>query len=278
MKMIINKPVLFAVTILTATILSICPCIVTAQDAAELMKQSHLAYYYPANDGSADVVMKIVKKGKERIKQFIMLRLDVEEGGVQKYYTYFKKPSDISRLVFMVHKNPDGNDARWIYIPSVDLIKPISADDKNSSFVGSHFSYEDVSGRHWNEDNHRLLDGNHGLLEDSALGDKEVYLIESIPKEAYKGFARKITYIDKDTMLPLREEYYDKKDELVRLFHADKIEVIDGVATITVRVMENVKKNQKTIIEFTNVAYNVGLDEEIFTERYLKNPPRKFIK
>ena len=85
----------------------------------------------------------------------------------------------------MVHKTPDGNDKRWIYIPAVDLVKPISADDKNSSFVGSDFTYEDVSGRHWTEDNHTLKG-------DGELDGKTVYVIESIPNEAYKGFSRKL--------------------------------------------------------------------------------------
>jgi hypothetical protein len=113
-----------------------------AQDATELMKNSHLAYYYAGNDGLAEVSMTLIdRKGKERNRAFSMLRLDIADGGDQNYYTYFKKPSDVSRLTFMVHKSPDGNDKRWIYVPAVDLVKPISADDKNSSFVGSDFTY-----------------------------------------------------------------------------------------------------------------------------------------
>jgi outer membrane lipoprotein-sorting protein len=245
---------------------------VLAQSADELMKKSHLAYYYAADDGVAEVTMRIVSKsGRERIKEFVMLRLDEEEGGSQKYYTYFRKPSDISRLTFMVHKSPMNNDQRWIYVPSVDLVKPISADDKNSSFVGSHFSYEDVSGRHWTEDTHKLL-------PDSTIGDRAVYVVESVPVESYKGFARKRTFIDKENLLPLREEYFDKKNKMVRLFLADKIEVIDGIATITARSMENLKKGGKTLIEFSSIEYNAGLETSLFTERYLKSPPREFIK
>ena len=162
-----------------------------ADDSNEIMQKSHLAYYYAADDGLAEVKMTIIdKRGKERNKEFTMLRMDEEEGGKQKYYTYFKKPSDVSRLTFMVHKTPDGNDSRWIYVPSVDLVKPISADDKASSFVGSHFTYEDVSGRHWSEDNHQML-------PDSTINGAPVWVIESIPKEEYKGFTRKVSYISK---------------------------------------------------------------------------------
>ena len=246
---------------------------VQAQDSAEeIMKKSHLAYYYAANDGLAEVNMTMVdKKGKERSREFTMLRLDVEDGGNQMYYTYFKKPSDVSRLSFMVHKTADGNDKRWIYVPAVDLVKPISADDKNSSFVGSDFTYEDVSGRHWLEDTHTLK-------ADEELDGVAVYVIESIPKEKYKGFARKVSYIAKDSFLPLKEEYYDKKEKLVRIFTADTIEEVEGHLTITVRSIENLKKKSKTTVEFTSIDYDLGVTVDVFTERFLKNPPRQYVK
>lgn len=244
-----------------------------AQDAAEIMKTSHLAYYYAADDGVSSVTMKIVnKKGKERLREFIMLRIDVNEGGEQKYYTYFKKPSDVSRMTFMVWKNPDARDDRWLYVPAVDLIKRISADDKNSSFIGSDFTYEDVSGRHWTEDTHSLIS------DSESTGERETYLISSVPLESYKGFSEKKSWIDKKTHLPLREEYYDDKGKLLRVFTADKIEVIDGIETITQRTMTNEKKKQHTTITFDNIDYNTGVTEKVFTERYLKNPPREYIK
>ncbi|UCG61447.1 MAG: outer membrane lipoprotein-sorting protein [Candidatus Zixiibacteriota bacterium] len=242
------------------------------QDADEIMKKSHLAYYYAGDDGQAEVTMTLIdKKGKERGREFSMLRLDLEEGGNQKYYTYFKKPSDVSRLTFMVHKSSGGNDQRWIYVPAVDLVKPISADDKNSSFVGSDFSYEDVSGRHWSEDNHTFV-------KEGELDGKAVFVIESVPKEKYKGFSRKVSYIDKTTLLPVKEEYFDKKDELIRVFTAEKIEEIDGIPTVTIRSMENIKKGTRTVVDFAQITYNVGIQDNIFTERYLKTPPRNFIK
>ena len=242
------------------------------QSAEEIMQKSHLAMYYSADDGLADVKMTIVNsKGKERVREFTMLRMDQEDGGKQMYYTYFRKPSDVSRLTFMVHKIPDASDNRWLYVPAVDLVKRISADDKNSSFVGSDFTYEDVSGRHWSEDSHTLL-------KEDMLSERAVYVIESVPKEEYDGFSRKVSYIDKQNWLPLKEEYYDKKDALHRVFTAENVQEVDGVNTATVRKMENVKKNQSTTVIFSQIEYNVGVESDVFTERYLKNPPRKFIK
>jgi len=244
----------------------------TAADAADIMMKSHMAYYYAGDDGVSDVTMKIMKKGRERVREFTMIRLDLSEGGAQKYYTYFRKPSDVSRMTFMVWKNPDANDNRWLYVPAVDLVKQISADDKNSSFVGSDFSYEDVSGRHWTEDTHILVS------ENEMLNDRTAWLISSKPVDGgYDGFAEKKSWIDKETYLPLKEEYYDKDGKLIRIFTTDKIETIEGIATVTQRSMEDVKKGQKTTVIFEKIDYNIGVTDDIFTERFLKTPPRQFI-
>lgn len=241
------------------------------QTADDIMKKSHMAYYYAGDDGVAEVTMTLVSKsGKEREREFTMLRLDNEDGGNQMYYTYFKKPSDVARTSFMVHKNAEGNDLRWIYVPAVDLVRPISADDKSSSFVGSDFSYEDVSGRHWSVDT-------HSLTGESELDGKKVWVVESVPKQE-DSFSRKVSYVDQATYLPLQEEYFNKKAELIRRFTAVAIEEVDGFTTMTTRKMENLEKGSHTIVAFSSIDYNVGLNADLFTERYLKNPPREFIK
>ncbi len=258
--------------LITALVMTFVNVPAAEQTAEEIMKKSHLAYYYAGDDGLADVYMKIVDdKGKERVREFVMLRIDNEDGGDQKYYTYFKKPSDVSRLTFMVHKNAGDNDQRWLYVPAVDLVKQISADDKNSSFVGSDFSYEDVSGRHWTEDNHTLVG-------DSSFDGGAVWVIESIPKEEYEAFARKLSYLDQETYLPHKELYFDDKGELVKTMTAEEIKESDGIVTITHRIMRDEDKERETHVIFNNIDYNVGLKDDLFTERYLMNPPMEYIK
>ena len=101
----------------------------------------------------------------------MILRKDFEEGGEQRYYVYFSAPNDVRRTTFMAWKNPDDDDSRWIYVPSLDLVKPLSANDKKSSFVGSDFAYEDVSGRHWSDDAHTFV-GEEELGEWHDLEDR----------------------------------------------------------------------------------------------------------
>ena len=239
-------------------------------DPVEIMKQAHLRLYYPGDDAQMTVSMTLRdKRGKERLRRFVMLRKDLEEGGRQKYYTYFLEPSDIRGTSFMVWKEIDKDDARWIYVPAIDLVRRISAKDKGSSFVGSDFSYEDVSGRLWTEDEHTFL-------RRETLDGREAYVIESVPKER-DSFSKKITWVGIEEMLPLKEEYYDRKGKLERVFVAEEIEMIEGHPTIVRRSMTNVKKNHATVVVFENVRYDTGISEGIFTERYLKAPPAEVV-
>jgi outer membrane lipoprotein-sorting protein len=200
-----------------------------------------------------------------------MLRKDFTEGGEQRYYTYFKEPGDVRRMTFMVWKDPDANDDRWIYIPSIDLIKRIAANDKNSSFVGSDFTYEDVSGRHWSEDQ-------HSLVREDTIDGKAVYVIKSVPREKESAaYEHRISYIDKESFLPLKEEYMDKDGNVKRIFKAEEIKEIEGILTVTRRSMTDVEKGNSTVVAFNDIDYNVGLEENIFSERYLREAPRQYI-
>ena len=240
---------------------------VLSQSADEIIKKSHLAYYYAKNDGKADVTMKLIDKNKnEKTKKFVMSRLDIKDGGEQRYFIYFKKPSDISKMTFMVYKYNQKDDDRWLYVPAIDLVKRIAASDKSSSFVGSDFSYEDVSGRLWTLDKHELM-------SEYKLDGKNVYKIKSVPKSV-DYFSYKISFIDKENFLPLKEEYYDKNNEIFKQFEILELKKIDGVATAIKRKMSDLKNQQYTLIHFEKIEYDLGLKEKYFKERYLKKAHR----
>ena len=179
--------------------------------AEQIIEKSQLSFYYQGEDMKAKIRMELIDKdGGKRIRVLTMLRLDEVEGGNQKYFMYFHEPGDVRRMTYMVWKDPVKEDDRWIFIPAVDLIRRIAADDKHSSFVGSDFTYEDVSGRD-------VASDQHTLLRTEKLGDKECYVIQSVPK-AGSVYTKRVSWIDKQTFLPLKEEFYDVQNELFRVF------------------------------------------------------------
>jgi Outer membrane lipoprotein-sorting protein len=236
-----------------------------ADDALEIVKQANRASYYAGQDGRADVHMVITDaSGGTRERSFSILRLNVADED-QKFYVYFREPADVSKMAYLVWKHVGGDDDRWLWLPALNLKKRIAPGDKRTSFVGSDFFYEDVSGRGVNEDNHTLV-------ETAA----DHYLIRSVPKDPGSvEFSSYQVWIDTKSYLPLKAEYLDKNGELYRRVEATRIETIQGHPTVIEAVAADLKAGTKTSNSFSNVAYDVGLKEQIFTERFLRRPPRE---
>ena len=239
--------------------------------AADIIAKSRLAFYYAGSDTRAKVLMELINKdGQKRVRELTMLRKDYEEGGNQKYFMYFHKPVDVKDTTFMVYKYPNKDDDRWLFIPAINLVKQIAANDKYSSFVGSDFTYEDVSGRKPDEDT-------HALLREDKLEGRNCFVIESIPKGSSE-YTKRISWIDEANFLPLKEEFYDKQNELYRQFEAQETKDINGILTVTKRVMKNIKTGHRTEVVFQDIEYNLGIEDSIFSERYLRRPPLEWIR
>jgi len=236
-------------------------------DVNTIVNKANIAAYYQGKDGKAKVRMTITsKQGKKSLREFIILRKDVKDGGDQKYYIYFHKPADVRKMVFMVHKHSDikKDDDRWLYLPALDLVRRIAAGDKRTSFVGSDFLYEDVSGRSLDEDTHELIETTDKL-----------YVIKNVPKKAETvEFSYYKVSIDRKTFVPMKMEFFDKAGKLYRTIESVKVQNIQGFPTVVKSLVSDLKTGSKTLMEFSAVKYDIKL-ADIFTERYLRRPPRE---
>ncbi len=232
----------------------------------EIIERANLAAYYAGEDIRADVLMTIIDaQGRVREREFVILRRDVEEGGAQQFYIYFQRPADVRKMVFMVHKHMDRDDDRWLYLPALDLVRRIAGADKRTSFVGSHFVYEDISGRGIYEDSHELIE----------ISD-EYFVVRSTPKDPDNvEFSSFTTWIDSQTYMPMRAEYLDKEGNKYRIVEVLAKKEVDGCLVVTSSRAKDIINGGETRLEFTNIRCNIGLSEKIFTERFLRRPPRE---
>jgi outer membrane lipoprotein-sorting protein len=239
----------------------------------EIVKNSQKAFLYQGDDFKARVVMKLItKSGKERIREMTMLRKNYgPAGGEQKYFIYFHKPTDVKKMTFMVYKYLGKDDDRWLFVPAINMTKRIAARDKTSSFVGSDFTYEDISGRD-------IEDDTHVLEKEDQLKGSEVYVIKSTPKAGDVNYSYKLSWIDKKNFLPLKEEYYDLKGELMKVFTAERIENVKEFPTVVQRTMKNIQNGHRTEVVFQKTDYNIGIEDNLFSERFLKRPPKRWIE
>ena len=249
------------------------PLAVKAETAEEAMKKSQEAFLYAGDDMKARVVMRLIAKdGRERTREMTMLRKDIGAGGDQKYFIYFYQPADVRNMSFMVWKYPKKDDDRWIFIPALNMVRKIAASDRRSSFVGSDFTYEDISGRD-------IEDDNHSLVKEEKIGERDCLVIKSVPKDE-KGtdYSYKLSWVDKERWLPLKEEYSSKKGDLQKVFTANEVKDVSGIFSITKRTMKNMENGHRTEVSFEKTEYNVKIEDGLFTERSLKNPPKRWIE
>ncbi len=253
--------------LITSIIAGVAAASLAEMSVDQIVKNANEAAYYAGNDGRAQVTMNIIdKSGSSRVREFSLLRMNTENG-TQKFYVYFKKPADLYKQVFLVWKEVEEgkDDSRWMWLPALNLKRSIAPGDKRTSFVGSDFVYEDVSGRNLSEDTHEL-----------AETTDTQYVVKNTPKKPDDvEFSYYTVKIDKDTFLPRMAEYYDKNGKLYRTVEATKVETIQGFPTVTESVVKDLNTGGSTVNVFSDIEYNIGLQDNIFTERFLRRPPRE---
>ncbi|MFO7597930.1 MAG: outer membrane lipoprotein-sorting protein [Desulfocurvibacter africanus] len=244
-----------------------------------IARSNHMALYQGA-DCLGTVAMAIKdKQGRVRKREFNMLRKNGDnQDKEQKYYVYFRSPADVRKMVFMVHKHvgEGKDDDRWMYLPNLDLVKRIAASDKRTSFVGSDFLYEDISGRSPEEDKHELLE----------ITDKH-FVLKNMPKKADAvEFAYYVAFIDKQSFMPVKMEYYKADNRSYRVVETVAIESIASMEngmpvtypTVIRSIARDLDNDSQTEMVFSNVRYNLELGDDLFTERYLRRAPREVLQ
>ena len=244
-----------------------------AQDAAptvdEIVKKTNAVSYYQGTDGRARVKMTIKdKQGNTREREFTILRKNMDDKNEeQKFFVYFHRPADVRQMVFMVWKHVGRDDDRWLYLPALDVVRQIAASDERTSFVGSTFFYEDVSGRGLDEDAHELV-------ETTA----DYYVLKNTPKDpSAVEFDSYTMYIHKGTFIPVKVEF-EKGGNVYRVAEALKVEDIQGFKTVTQSRMTDKNAGTETTLDYVKVEYSTGLQDDLFTERFMRKPPQDVLK
>lgn len=238
-------------------------------NADEIVARANLAAYYAGNDGRSEVRMIISDaQGRQQRRQFTVLRRDLADAGDQQFLVVFSQPSDVRNTVFLVDKHMERDDDRWLYLPGLDLVKRISAGDKRTSFVGAHYFYEDVSGRRPSDDAHELVETTD-----------DYYVLRHVPIDpSSTEFASYTTWIDRESFLPMKIEYQDAAGKVYRRVEVLEVQDIAGYPTVVTSRVSDLSGGGQTDMQFRYIDYDIGLPDQVFTERSLRSPPAEWLQ
>lgn len=241
--------------------------------AKEIINKGIMANYYSGQDRVSVGYIRVEdKKGNIlRERRYTQLRY-IEGGGTkerdQKLYVYFSEPTDMRGTAYLVHKHIGGVDNRWLRLEKLDLVKRIADTDKRTSFAGTDVLYEDLSGRHLNDDTHELVDETNNY-----------WVVKSTPvKNTGSDLAAHQAWIHKKTFLVAKRLCYNHEGKVYRRFKALKVANVkseNGInfPTIYEAIVEDLRTGTKTFMKGDKIKYNVGLKPELFTQRALNVPP-----
>ena len=241
----------------------------TLTDADAIVARANLASYYAGTDGRSEARMIIRDaQGREQLRQFTVLRKNLASGGDQDFLVVFSRPSDVRGTVYLVKKHVDRDDDRWLYLPGLDLVKRVAAGDKRTSFVGAHYYYEDVSGRRPSDDRHELIETTD-----------EFYVLKHTPIDrSVVEFDSYLTWIDRQTFLPMKIEYSNAGGNVFRRVEVIEVTDIQGYPTVTKSRVSDLDLGGHTDMQFRYIAYDTGMPGDVFTERSLRSPPREWLQ
>lgn len=203
--------------------------------------------------------------GQSSTRRLRLKSLEVSAPGFgDKSLTIFDRPRDIEGTAFLSHTKIIEADDQWLYLPALKRVKRISSANKSGPFMGSEFAYEDLLSQEVEKYGYKWL-------RDEACGDLECFVFERYPLYENSGYTRQIVWTDKTEYRPMKIEFYDRKESLLKtLVFSDYNQYLGRYWRALILKMENHQTGKSTLLTYESYQFQVGLKEIDFTASRLK--------
>jgi outer membrane lipoprotein-sorting protein len=163
----------------------------------------------------------------------------------------------------------EGADDQWLYLPALKRVKRISSSNKSGSFMGSEFSYEDLSSREVEKYTYRYL------RDEPCPGEEfkglTCFVSESFPAEKGSGYTKLVAWVDQKEYRSAKVEFYDrKKTHLKTLTFSGYKKYSDKFWRPTNLDIVNHQSDKSTKLVFKDYRFGVGLKPADFSQSALK--------
>jgi uncharacterized protein len=225
-------------------------------------------------DSTADVTFTLINKsGGERVRRTLAVSKLRPNGIDNMRMVRFLAPPDVKGTAILTIENSTGDDDIWVHLPALRKVRRLVASNKRDSYAGTDFSYGDIIG-------HRVDEWTHRLLREESLDDQPCYVVESLPADeavrAGTGYSKHLWWIRKDNFVAIREEFWDKAGQPLKVFRAFDVQLVDaarGKWQAMRLEASNLSTGHRTTIRLENFKANQQIKDEFFTPRYLEREP-----
>lgn len=239
--------------------------------AAETAEEKGLAIAIEADKrdtGFKDSTVKLQmelknKQGKTSQRHLRTKTLEVIGDG-DKSLSIFDKPTDIKGTAFLTYSHTIKADDQWLYLPALKRVKRISSKNKSGPFMGSEFSYEDISSQEVDKYTYKYI-------KDEVLDGINYFVVERYPTYKNSGYSRQVAWINKQEYRPKKIVFYDRKNALLKtLIYKDYKQYLGKYWRADIMQMNNHQTAKSTELSFKDYKFNTGITAKKFTRNSLK--------
>lgn len=263
MKTVITQGLRFLALALLANISVASVAYADAQRGVEIAKERKIR-----DEGWGDslATMEMIlmdSQGASSTRLMRLKNLEVDGDG-DKGLTIFDQPRDVKGTAFLNHSHVTEADDQWLYLPALKRVKRISSRNKSGPFMGSEFSYEDLS-------SFELEKYSFNYVKDELLGETATFVLEQIPTDKHSGYTKQITWLDQDHYRPIKVEFYDRRGALLKtLTFSGYQQYLNKYWRAHKMVMVNHLSGKSTELNTSALEFQTGLTDKDFQKNVLK--------
>ena len=155
----------------------------------------------------------------------------------------------------------------WNWNPTISRLIKLPPSMMSQGWMGSDYSNDDIL-----KESSVVNDYDHEILTQEEYDGRLCWKIKMTAKEeAAVIWGHQIRWIDKKDFLFLKSELYDEDGYLVRTERGSEIRMMDGRLIPTrIELVPAGEEGQKTIIEISDVRFNLPLEDSFFSQQNMK--------
>ncbi len=220
---------------------------------------------------SRSLEMELIdKRGGSRIRKTRSFRKNY--GEVKKTAIFYLEPKNIKDTAFLTfdYADPERDDDQWLYLPAVRRVRRISASDRGSYFLGTDLTYDDVK----RETKVTLEDYRWKTLGEDRVGGHHCFVVEAIPVDDRTsrelGYSKVVSCVDSEIWMVRVADYWDIRGAHLKTVAVTDIQQVQGIWTQLRVEVDNHRRGHRSVFVFSDVDYESGLDDDLFTEQMLR--------
>ena len=157
-------------------------------------------------------------------------------------------------------------DNLWLYMPRAERTQKISGHMLRKGMMGSDMSYEDMM-----EAADFRKQYSAKVLGEDELDGRACWKIEAKAKESSVSYPRRLIWIDKEYMVPSRQDLFALSGMLLKTWTMTDVKKIEGRwVPMRMVVADKLREGSSTSIVLDSVSFGIPLKEEIFSRRWLE--------